>query len=405
MNFEQRSDQTFIFSQIMKQKLSILSMNRAQISILIDSISEHNPFIKTRSFETAKKNKNSYPIVVDEILAQETNLYQEIREELLLDLQDPNDEKILYLILGSLNSQGFLETTSQKLCDSLPLNAERTEFLRKKIMHSSYPGLGSIDYYEYLEFITKNQFGETSVEYQIADFIKHFKKNKIRKEFLYKKLKLPQQEIDQALENIKKIPLSPLGTKTFQIIPDFEIKIHADHISVVPYRDITEEIIIPLQAGSSKQGKEAKLFLDALNLRKQGLQQHADALVNLRKDFFLGGTPPLQSVGLKEVGKITGRHISTVSRALSGRYFTFNGEIYPFSSLLMHKVGKSSSLIVKNLIKKIIDNEDKNMPLSDDSIALILKKQGHSIARRTISKYRHDLGIGSIHERKLKQVR
>ncbi len=142
--------------------------------------------------------------------------------------------------------------------------------------------------------------------------------------------------------------------------------------------------------------KEIKDVQNAVSLRKESLAKHAEALILARSDFFVEGLEA-SDVSLKDIAGITGRHVSTVSRALKDRHFAFEGKIYPFSVLWNKKTGGSDKFTIKKIIKSLIDNEEQ--VLSDTVITSILSKKGIDISRRTVAKYRSELQIGSSYMR------
>lgn len=409
MRQSHRQEQNFIFSQIMAQRLSILQMNGAKLDLIIGEAAKKNPLIDSSKLALPwrKPFHSKLPEIIEENFASEYRLYDTLKED-LLPYWEEGDAELLYLITGSLDEFGFLGMDGCKLCEDTPFNGKRTEFLRTKIMESSIPGLAAKGAQEYYVYASKETFGKDSLAFKTALYLKTLQK-KASPSTIAAAVKVSEKEITKALLQLKNLPSSPLGKEAKAAVPDFKVTINEDRLTVSPVRHTKVGVKLDDISGYSTEEmqnfrKETQLLMDAVSAREEALQRHTEALILARSDFFLK-KDSTSIVGLKDIAAITGRHISTVSRALKGRYFLFEGVIYPFSVLWSHTVGGKSHKNIENNLKKILDGEDKTQPLSDEIITGILKKQGFAIARRTIAKYREKLGYPSMHQRKKNNIR
>lgn len=144
--------------------------------------------------------------------------------------------------------------------------------------------------------------------------------------------------------------------------------------------------------------ESAKWLIRNIEQRQQTILRIASAIVDVQRDFFDHGIEKIKPLTLQEIADVVGVHEATVSRTTRGKYMqTPQGLFemkYFFSPGLKRDSGdEQSAKSVQSLIKSIIDGEDKRKPLSDQKIADMLKKQGIQIARRTVTKYREQLGI------------
>lgn len=143
----------------------------------------------------------------------------------------------------------------------------------------------------------------------------------------------------------------------------------------------------------------AQWFLSAVKQRQKTLLDTMVVIANLQRDFFLSGNErDLRPMVLRDVAERTGYDISTISRATSSKYVQTPFGIYPlkyfFSEGIQNDAGDEvSTREIKNILQSCIDEEDKSNPLSDDKLCEMLKEKGYPIARRTIAKYREQLGI------------
>lgn len=143
----------------------------------------------------------------------------------------------------------------------------------------------------------------------------------------------------------------------------------------------------------------AKWFIDAIKQRQQTLLKTMKAIVDFQYDFFLeGDETKLRPMILKDIANMISMDISTVSRVASSKAVQTDFGIFPlkyfFSEGITTDTGEEvSSREVKQIIKDIIESEDKGKPYSDDKLEKILNQKGYNIARRTVAKYREQLNI------------
>ena len=143
----------------------------------------------------------------------------------------------------------------------------------------------------------------------------------------------------------------------------------------------------------------AQWFIDAIKQRQETLQRTMETIILLQRDFFLtGDEATLRPMILKDVAERVGYDISTISRVSNSKYVQTNFGIYPlkyfFSESMQTDSGEEiSTREVKKIMKEHVDAEDKRQPLTDEELATILKEKGYVIARRTVAKYREQLGI------------
>jgi RNA polymerase sigma-54 factor len=143
----------------------------------------------------------------------------------------------------------------------------------------------------------------------------------------------------------------------------------------------------------------AKWFIDALQQRQTTMLQTMSEIINFQNEYFQDGDETkLHPMILKDIAERTNLDISTISRVSNSKYIQTHFGIYPlkyfFSEGLQKDDGEEvSTREIKMILQECIDNEDKKKPLTDDKLALILKKKTYNIARRTVAKYREQLGI------------
>ena len=144
--------------------------------------------------------------------------------------------------------------------------------------------------------------------------------------------------------------------------------------------------------------ESARWFINSINQRRQTMLGVMQAIVGQQAEFFRHGEGNLRPMILKDIAEIIKMDISTISRVVNGKYVQTDFGVYElkhfFSEGLSTDSGEDvSNKEVKSIIDSIIAEEDKKKPLSDQRIATMLEEKGFQIARRTVTKYREQLGI------------
>ncbi len=154
--------------------------------------------------------------------------------------------------------------------------------------------------------------------------------------------------------------------------------------------------------------ESARSLIDAVAQRKHTLHRVASELVTRQHEFLESGVASLRPLRMQEVADVLGVHVSTISRAVSGKYMQTPIGIFPMKKLFTGEVpsdggGEGQSRTgVQDMVRKIVRAEDKHKPLSDEAIVAILKQRhGLDIARRTVTKYRKKLGLASSRARRV----
>ena len=146
--------------------------------------------------------------------------------------------------------------------------------------------------------------------------------------------------------------------------------------------------------------QQAKWLLDSLERRGGTLRRCADAVLEAQLSFFSGQTATLSPMSLSTLAASLGLHPSTVSRAVRGKYLQCRQGTYPLRYFFSRAVGGSSRQAVKQKLLLLLNGEDPSRPLSDQRLCRLLAEDGMGVARRTVAKYRIELGIPSSAVRK-----
>ena len=242
-------------------------------------------------------------------------------------------------------------------------------------------------------------------------------------------MEIPEETLKKAIREITTLNPKPgnawgdsIETAMSQIIPDFIVDANNGEITLsmnsrgIPDLRVNQEYVNMFQDYANNKANQtterknavqfvkqkldsAQWFIDAIKQRQETLQRTMEAIIQLQRDFFLTGDEAfLRPMILKDVAERTGYDISTISRVSNSKYVQTNFGIYPlkyfFSESMQTDSGEEiSTREVKKIMKEHVDAEDKRKPLTDEELANILKEKGYVIARRTVAKYREQLGI------------
>lgn len=356
-----------------------------------------------------------------------------LREQLSFKNLSKQDSDIAYFIVGSLDEDGYLRRDLDSLVDDLAfragINCEREDVERmlKVVQSLDPPGVGARDLREclLLQLKAANQTPQVRLATDILtkDFdafaSKHYNK-------IMQSRGIGEDDMKAVLKVILRLNPAPGGSVadsyadvTEQIVPDFVLKDDDGEVSFIMPRFNIPEIRINkkyaamlenARGGSDREKKEAasfvkekmdsaKWFVEALKQRQNTLSKTMQAIIDFQRVFFeTGDETKLKPMILEDIAKVTGFDISTISRVVNSKYIETPYKIYPlkyfFSEGLMNKAGEEvSTRELKTVLKQIVDAEDKHKPLTDEQLVSELSAKGYNVARRTIAKYRDQLGI------------
>ncbi|MFI4910342.1 MAG: RNA polymerase factor sigma-54 [Sedimentisphaeraceae bacterium JB056] len=179
------------------------------------------------------------------------------------------------------------------------------------------------------------------------------------------------------------------------------LRINDEYASMVADKNIDKNTKRYLQ----ENVRNAKWLIDAVNQRQNTLLKIAGIVVSRQKEFFKKGRLHIQPLFMQEVADMIGIHIATVSRAVAGKYIQSPQGQMPLRDLFTNRIVSDDGNVqgteaIKQALENIINNEDKSKPYSDEKVCKLLEEKGYSISRRTVVKYRDQLGIPASRMRK-----
>ena len=365
------------------------------------------------------------------------SFYDTLKEQMgELELTDKQQQMMEYII-GSLDNDGLLRKSLDTLCDELAIyqNVNTTEKELEEVLEllqSFDPaGIGARSLQECLLLqIDRKRANPIRLQLReiIADCFDDLMSNRWEK--IIQQKKLSNDVVDQLKEEVLRLNPKPgaslgetEGRNVQQITPDFIVDTADDGTVTfslnrgrVPDLYVSQTFTDMLaeyqhnKSGMNRQMKEAFLYakekvdrarnyIEAIKQRRHTLYVTMKTIIDFQLKFFQDGDEgDIRPMVLKDVADSTGLDISTISRVCNVKYCQTRWGTYRlrhfFNEGLRTEAGETlSTRKVKQLLKELIDKEDKSHPLNDDTLSLELKKQGYPVARRTVAKYREQLGI------------
>lgn len=363
-------------------------------------------------------------------------LLGQLHEQSLTEDQNTIGE---YLI-GSLDEDGLLHKSLLAIADELAIyygieaDESTVEEVLRYIQQFDPAGIGARSLQECLLLQLDRKEQTYQIEQQRTILTQCYNEfTRKRWDKIEQRLGWTSEEINTIIAELIKLNPRPgsalsdsMERSNTQIVPDFIVEVFDDTTTLslnnqhVPELRVSSEFMRMLDeqsAASSADSRNAAQFLrqkiesardfiHAIQQREQTLTRTMEAIIALQRPFFLEGNESLlRPLILKDVAEVTGYDISTISRATIGKYVQTPFGIFPlryfFSDGIANAEGEEVSIKeVHNLIKKLVAEEDKASPLTDEQLVDALAEHGFRVARRTIAKYREQLHIPVARMRK-----
>jgi len=375
------------------------------------------------SKETPERNR----LTQIDFLTKETNLQSHLQWQLShAELSKELKEAGLFVI-GNLNQHGFLELTVEDITREIDCDEETARRAIEIIQEMDPPGVAAIDVQESLLLQLKRLDLDDSLA---AEIIKNHLHSLELKNYgdIARATKTPIKDVQAAIEVITGLNPFPGDQYTERdvhyVIPDvFVHKVEDEYLIVLndeglPRLKVSSdyEQIVDGETNASAETKtyikeklrDALWLIKSMQQRQRTIYKVVESLLKFQKDFFEKGVQQLKPLVLRDVAEDIEMHESTVSRVTTNKYIHTPQGIfelkYFFSTAIPQQDGESlAAESIRQRIKNMIKNENPEKPLTDNAISMILSKENIKVARRTVAKYREQLGILPVkHRRKPK---
>ena len=377
-----------------------------------DSSIDYNNDDDYDNWNTSSKTNDDFDATLN--LKNQSTLFDQVMSVLRDENLNDDEIQIAEQVVGNLDNQGYLEIDSQLIADRLNTSNEVVLSIIEKIKHSEFPGLASSNIRECL----LSQLSTYNISELATDVIKNYFDDFMNRRYekIIKKIGCSHNELQEATTIISQLNPNPRSMidetdyKINTIIPDVILEQINKKWNIIindgscPNLLVSDNYLKMYEDKNQKKDvkiflkskiESAKWFIEAIQSRNITMQNIVASIISKQDQYFNSEKKELKPMILKDIADDLNIDISTVSRATKEKYIQMPWGIkelkFFFSKGLTSTAGDISSKSIKDLISKLIDEENKLHPLDDGKIADLLNKKGISIARRTIAKYREEL--------------
>ena len=455
MELSQRPDlkQKVTLSPQVYQGLSILAMPVAELQQLIEVEMLENPVLEVDETES-EPLEGEEPTVdsgeeerswdewlemyedLDQIVttaprdpnAEDTNTEEFVGgvqtfDEYLLDqlsLLDVTDEveHAARAVIGSLDTDGFFKGSLEEVAALVGVSTVDAEAGLMAVQQLDPPGVGARDLTEalclQLEFLG---IDEPLLMRIVKEYLDEVASNHYRK--IARALRVDEAEVRRLVETLRVLNPRPAGAfspgpSPGYIVPDVTLRRFDEEWHIIPNNEALPTLRVSpryrsmLKSGSSADDetrsylkdkiRSAESFIKNVDRRKDTVSRITEIIVETQRDFFEDGKGPLRPLRLEDVAVEIGVHLSTVSRGVTGKYMATPYGLFELKHFFSGGYRTSSGMdvaatTIKQRLRELVKEEEIAKPLSDQRLAELLSDEGVKVARRTVAKYREELGI------------
>lgn len=359
----------------------------------------------------------------DSIVAPVT-LQEHLNQQLALSLVSPEIREAAQVILGNLDERGFLDLPADKLARRMEIDLETMTDALSLVQSFDPPGIGASNIHDSLLLQLERKGAVDSLEYKI---VRNHLEDLARKKHpqIAKALGTSVDRVTEAAERIGRLTINPGGDyqpsgnpfiQPDVVIEDDETgeliaRLTGENLPELRINDFYKDML-----GKSGLDNKARQFLReqirdgrslirSLSLRQETILAIAHKLIEHQTDYFRKGPRFMKPLTMNDIADELNLHATTVSRAVAGKYMLTPQGLVEMRSFFATGYQTSdgsevSNTGVREAIQQLVANENSSKPMSDDAIMKALASQGIKVARRTIAKYRDQLGILPSHLRK-----
>ena len=384
--------------------------------------------------------------IPETVVGETLSFYDQLEEQIGFFHLNEHEEEIIRYLIGSLDDDGLLRISLQQIQDELEVyhNIATSQDELERILHILQnfepAGVGARSLQECLLLQVQHNYDAASPLRQKLELLltKGFDNLMLNRwDRIQHSLQLTDADVARLQHEVRRLNPRPgssmgeaIGRNLQQITPDFIVEtdpygnlVMSLNNGRVPPLRISDDDLSFLRSYEGRDTKtlsrserdgisylrdrveRAQVFIDALEQRRQTLQSTMKAIIRLQRPFFESGDETLlRPMTLDDVAKATGLHLSTVSRVSNSKWVQTTFGIFPlrwfFTSAARLDGDAVSIRSIKTALKEIIDEENKRQPLTDEALTTALQQRGFDVARRTVTKYRVQMGIPVARMRK-----
>jgi len=435
------------------QGLNILAMPVAELQQLVEAELLENPVLEVEEFEegpdeheeervddveeerswdewldqydelddidySGPRDPNTEEINSEEFVGGVQSFDDYLLEQLgMLDL-DPEVDRAARAVIGSLDDDGFFVGDCSEIAAITEVSRETAEAALRVVQQLDPPGVGARSVAEALHIQARYLGVDTALLTSIIDrHLDDVAANHFRK--IARAEKVDEADVRAAVDVLRELNPRPAGAFSpgqapAYVLPDVTVRRFDDEWVVlsnneaVPVLRVSPRYRSMLRTGANVDEetkrylkdkiRNAEAFMKNVDRRRDTVSRIAEIILEVQRDFFEDGKGDLRPLRLEDVAVELGVHLSTVSRGVTGKYMATPYGLFElkhfFSGGYRTAQGMDiAATTVKQKIKDLLEAEDAQKPLSDQKLAEALAEEGIAVARRTVAKYREEMGI------------
>ena len=359
-------------------------------------------------------------------LSAPVTLGDHLRSQLSVSLVSDAIRNAAESIIGNLNEDGYLSASLEEIAAAGEHTQEQVEEALRVVQSLDPAGVGARNLRECLLLQIESMNGKGGVGWTIVSNHLRLMETRQYRE-IAKQLGRPMEHVEIAVRMIQHLNPRPglrySGAGARVVEPDvYFIKDGEDYIIQMNDEDVPQlrlnaqyKRMLDRDQGATKEVRDyvRERYASAIQLmknieqRKQTILKVCQAIVRRQTEFLAHGLDSLKPMMIKEVAEEVGVHPSTVSRAVAGKYVHTPQGVFELRYFFSEAVqgpqgGATPLLLLKRKVKKMIEDEDRTKPLTDEQITMLLQGEGINVTRRTVAKYREDMKIPSTHQRRVR---
>ena len=423
-------------TQELSQAIELLQYSAQELSEFLEEKALENPLLQIESFkvqsmdpryDTVKKARKSSQVDrqnwLEQISKEETSIVDYLYAQIDFCFYDKRIKGILEFLINSLNENGYLPMETEEVTRILSVSQQDVEQAIHIIQGLEPAGIGARNLQECLQLqIKRNDKKNELADVIISEYFILFAEKKWKQ--IAQQLGVSMKAIQDVFDYVQSLNPRPASDfyseQATYITPDIIIKREGKEFTVsifdvaLPNIQFNQNYFQRFQSlGDQKvnqylqeKQRDFQWIMRSINQRKETISKVALKIIEKQPDYFIYGPDHLKPMTMKEISDELGIHESTVSRAVREKYAqtpygTVELRTFFSSNIRTTSNEDTSSIQVKNVISDLIEKENKLKPLSDQEIVNVLNEQnGIVVSRRTIAKYRDQLGIPASSKRK-----
>ncbi|MBI1845676.1 MAG: RNA polymerase factor sigma-54 [Candidatus Rokubacteria bacterium] len=368
----------------------------------------------------AQEDRDDLPF--ENMVRSSTSLTDHLDEQLRFASEDPKVRLIGTEIIGNLDEDGYLRAEVAEIAQRCRVEAAEVDGALTLIQGFDPAGVAARSIQECLLIQLR---ADPPVDPLSVDIVEEHFEDLTRRRYpdIARALKQPLDRVMESVEEIMGLEPKPGrrfgGNDSRYIVPDVVVhKMGTEYVVVLNEDGIPRLRVNALYRSLLRNsGDEAKQYVEqklrsavwlikSVDQRQRTLRKVTQSIVKFQREFLDKGLAHLRPLSLRDVGEDISMHESTISRVTTNKYVEtpqglFELKFFFHSGIASDDGEMKSSVSVKKMIQDLLASEDSTKPLSDQEVAQVLKSRGLVIARRTVAKYREELGILPSHQRRL----